>query len=430
MVIKRVTEETLDLKRQTEFGTVEQQRTAEQIIASVKRDGDASLYRWTTELDGARLTALRVTPEETAQAYDRVETKLVTALQKAANRIRRFHERQTRPSWWEPEADGTILGQWIRPLSTVGVYVPGGRAAYPSSVLMNVLPAQVAGVNRMVMVTPPSRDGSVHPAILVAADIAGVSEIYKVGGAQAIAALAHGTETVPRVDKIVGPGNQYVALAKRSVYGLVDIDMIAGPSEIVILADDSANPEYAAADLLSQAEHDPLASAILVTPSEQLADAVTAELEQQCAKLDRADIASQSLADHGAICIVPDLAAGLTVVNRLAPEHLELLVENPWKWLGGVAHAGAIFIGPDSPEPVGDYWAGPNHVLPTNGTARFASPLSVDDFVKRSSVIAYSRTALARDASDIIQLAESEGLGAHAAAIRKRVNGKEEHHES
>lgn len=419
-MIRRVTSDNLDSRRQTEVGSPEQQQTVTEIVRSVQTDGDEALQRWTQQLDGVSLSRFRVSDDEVARAYADADKKLVMALRQAAQRIRRFHERQKQVSWWEPENDGTILGQRIQPLQSAGVYVPGGRAAYPSSVLMNVIPAQVAGVPRIVMVTPPGQDGQVHPVILVAAHIAGVTEIYRVGGAQAIAALAYGTASIPRVDKITGPGNVYVALAKRAVFGLVDIDMIAGPSEIVVLADEQANPVFVAADLLSQAEHDPLASAVLVTTSTKLADDVEEQLHEQCRQLERAEIAAASLRNHGAICVVRDLQKGIDVVNRLAPEHLELMVAEPWAVLGSIQHAGAIFLGPFSPEPVGDYWAGPNHILPTNGTARFSSPLTVDDFVKKSSIIAYSEQALARDAEEIVTLADSEGLTAHAAAIRVR----------
>lgn len=426
-MIRRLTSDTLDTRRQTEVGTPEQRERVTRILHTVKHEGDAALFRWTETFDGVALDRdrLRVRGEEVKRAYAEMSEEFVTALRGAAERIRVFHERQRRTSWWEAKDDGTILGQRYIPLASVGIYVPGGRAAYPSSVLMNAIPAKVAGVERIAMVTPPEKGGSVHPAILVAADIAGVTEIYKAGGAQAVAALAYGTESIPRVDKIVGPGNIYVALAKQSVFGLVDIDMIAGPSEIVVLADETADPAFVAADLLSQAEHDPLASAVLVTTSTALADAVEEELERQCQRLSRADIAAQSLRDYGGICVTDCLDEGIDVVNRLAPEHLELMVEDPWGVLGRITHAGAVFIGPYSPEPVGDYWAGPNHILPTNGTARFASPLSVDDFVKRSSLIAYSRQALERDAERIVTLAESEGLGGHAEAIRIRLDRRE-----
>lgn len=424
-MIRRVAPAALSIERQVEIGTAAQRQTVDDIVQAVRECGDDAVRQWTAALDGVELAEYRVAEEEIARALQATDAALLRALQEAAERIRRFHERQRRTSWIEPEADGTVLGQLVRPLETVGVYVPGGRAAYPSSVLMSVIPARVAGVQRIVMVTPPHKDGSVHAAILAAAHVAGVSEIYKVGGAQAVAALAFGTATIPRVDKIVGPGNIYVTLAKRAVFGTVAIDMIAGPSEIVVFADETADPVAAAADMLSQAEHDPLASAVLVTTSAALADAVEAELSRQCRELARADIAAAALRDYGAICVAANEAEAIAVVNRLAPEHLELLVRDPWAVLGRVHHAGAIFLGHNSPEPVGDYWAGPNHILPTNGTARFSSPLGVDDFLKHSSVIAYSATALARDAAQIVTLAESEGLGAHAAAVRVRVKGCE-----
>lgn len=427
-MIRRVTSENLDTRRQTEVGTPEQQQTVAQILQSVKEEGDEALRRWTQKLDGVSVDTFRVPVEEVHRAYAETDERLVKALEQAAQRIRKFHERQKRVSWWEPEADGTILGQRISPLSAVGIYVPGGRAAYPSSVLMNAIPAQVSGVPRIVMVTPPGKEGHIHPVILAAAHIAGITEIYQVGGAQAVAALAYGTESLPQVDKIVGPGNIYVALAKRAVFGLVDIDMIAGPSEIVVLADETANPAFVAADMLSQAEHDPLASAVLVTTSSELADAVEEQLIEQCRRLERADIAAASLRDHGAICVVDNLSAAVDVVNRLAPEHLEVMICAPWSVIGTIKNAGAIFLGPSSPEPVGDYWAGPNHILPTNGTARFSSPLTVDDFVKKSSIIAYSPQALERDAEEIIALAEAEGLGAHAEAIRVRLKGCSKSH--
>lgn len=425
-MIRRVTGKTLDVTRETDLGTEEQRQTAADIVQAVKAGGDNALRRFTEKLDGVSLETLRVTKEEIGAAEAQVAPELLAALRRAADRIRRYHARQKRVSWWETEADGTVLGQRIQPLSAVGIYVPGGRAVYPTSVLMNALPAQVAGVPRIAMVSPPLPDGRIHPAILAAAHIAGVTEIYKAGGAQAIAALAYGTESVPRVDKIVGPGNVYVALAKRLVYGTVDIDMVAGPSEVVVLADETANAAYVAHDMLAQAEHDPLASAILVTPSALLADGVESALKAQCPKLARADIAQASLRERGAICLVEDLHEGTDIVNRLAPEHVQLLVRNPWAVLGKISHAGAIFLGEDSPVVVGDYWAGPNHVLPTDGTARFSSPLGVDDFVKRSSIVAFSREALVRDAAAIVTLAESEGLGAHAEAIRVRLGQKEE----
>lgn len=367
-----------------------------------------------------------MTPEELQAAYSRVEDSFVTAIRAAAVNIRAFHARQKRSSWMDLQPDGTILGQIIRPLKRVGVYVPGGTAAYPSSVLMNVIPAQIAGVPEIVMVTPPATGGKagIDPYILVAAAEAGVNEIYRVGGAQAIAALAFGTESIAPVDKICGPGNIYVALAKREVYGVVDIDSIAGPSEIVVLADDTAEPAYVAADLLSQAEHDTMASAILVTPSRSLADSVAAEVERQLQDLPREAVARASVENHGAIIVVDSLQEGIEVVNRLAPEHLEVVAADPMGLLGSIENAGAIFLGPYSSEPVGDYFAGPNHIIPTNGTARFASPVDVDDFIKKSSLIYYSKEALLRDGETIMELARREGLEGHARAIQIRLENE------
>lgn len=416
------------LQREVEYGTPEQNETVKQIVAAVKKEGDAALLRYTEQFDRTALTAseLRVTEEELQAAYSRVEDSFVTAIRAAAANIRAFHARQKRSSWMDLQPDGTILGQIIRPLGRVGVYVPGGTAAYPSSVLMNVIPAQIAGVPEIVMVTPPATGGKagIDPYILVAAAEAGVSEIYRVGGAQAVAALAFGTETIAPVDKICGPGNIYVALAKREVYGAVDIDSIAGPSEIVVLADDTAEPAYIAADLLSQAEHDIMASAILVTPSQRLADTVAAEVERQLQELPREAVARASVRDHGAIIVVESLQEGIAVVNRLAPEHLEIVAEDPMGLLGSIENAGAIFLGPYSSEPVGDYFAGPNHIIPTNGTARFSSPVDVDDFIKKSSLIYYSKEALLRDGETIMELARREGLEGHARAIQIRLENE------
>ncbi|GAB7057271.1 MULTISPECIES: histidinol dehydrogenase [Paenibacillus] len=411
------------LKREVEYGSPEQNESVRQIIEEVRRDGDAALRRFAQQFDGVRVDELRVTKEEIEAAYNEVDEEFLSAIRAAAVNIRKFHEKQMRSSWMDLQADGTILGQVIRPLRRVGLYVPGGKAAYPSSVLMNAIPAQVAGVPEIVMVTPPATAGAVgiNPHILVAAAEAGVGEIYRVGGAQAVAALAYGTESIRAADKIVGPGNIYVALAKRYVFGAVDIDSIAGPSEIVVLADDSADPAYVAADLLSQAEHDEMASAILITTSEPLAEAVRAEVERQLNELPRREIAARSIRDYGAILTVSDLEEGIDAVNRLAPEHLEIIVREPFQYLSRIENAGAIFLGPYSSEPVGDYFAGPNHVLPTNGTARFSSPLNVDDFIKKSSVIYYSKEALLRDGGQIISLARHEGLDAHARAIQIRL---------
>ncbi|QOY36958.1 histidinol dehydrogenase [Anaerobacillus isosaccharinicus] len=420
MRIEKVTEK-VSLKRTIDQGTQEQQKVVEAIIEQVRSEGDEAIRFFTEKFDGAELASFKVTKDELEAAYAHIDDKVLAALREAMGNIRRFHERQKRQSWLTTEEDGTILGQKITALDSVGVYVPGGTAAYPSSILMNVIPAQVAEVRKIVMVSPPGKDGTLPAGVLVAANELGVEHIYKMGGAQAVAALAYGTESVPAVDKIVGPGNIYVALAKRAVYGHVDIDMIAGPSEIVVLADEEANPRYIAADLLSQAEHDALASAILVTPCERLAEAVATEVEKQLALLPRKEIAGASIRDYGAIYVTKDLEEAVAVVNELAPEHLEILTAEPMQLLGKIRHAGAIFLGPYSSEPVGDYFAGPNHVLPTNGTARFSSPLNVDDFTKKSSIISYSKTALMANAEKIAALARLEGLEAHARAVEVRL---------
>jgi histidinol dehydrogenase len=410
-------------ERNEDYGTPEQNEAVKEIIAAVIRDRDEAVRHYTLKHDRIRVERLRVDEAELKEAYAQVDRAFLDALRRAADRIRSFHEKQKRVSWMDPRPDGSLLGQMVRPLRRVGVYVPGGTAAYPSSVLMNVIPAKVAGVPEIVMATPPGTAGreGIHPHILVAAAEAGVTEVYRVGGAQAIAAMAYGTESIRPVDKICGPGNIYVALAKRYVYGVVDIDSIAGPTDITVLADDSADPRYVAADLLSQAEHDEMATAILVTDSETLASAVRAELERQLAALPRQAIARASLERNGAILIADSLEEGVAAVNRIAPEHLEILTRNPLEWLPRIENAGAVFLGPYSSEPVGDYYAGPNHILPTNGTARFSSPLSVDDFVKKSSVIAYSRQALLDSARDIMVLARAEGFEGHARAIEVRL---------
>ncbi|GAA4719128.1 histidinol dehydrogenase [Brevibacillus fulvus] len=420
-MIQIVDSANFSTKRSIENGTKEQQEAVREILAKVKAEGDAALRFYTEKFDRVALEEFRVTEAEWAEAEGLVSREVAEALREAADNIRDYHQRQVRQSWFTTGPSGTMLGQLVRPLKRVGLYVPGGTAAYPSSVLMNAIPAKIAGVPEIVITTPPGRDGKVNPAILVAAKIAGVTEIYKVGGAQAIAALTYGTEQIEAVDKIMGPGNIFVALAKREVFGLVSIDMVAGPSEIVVLADDTAEPRYVAADLLSQAEHDRFASAVLVTPSRKLAEAVAAEVERQVALLPRREIAEASLRNHGAICLVKDLQEGFAVVNRLAPEHLELLIENPIEQLGLVENAGAIFLGSYSSEPVGDYFAGTNHVIPTNGTARFSSPLSVDDFVKKSSVVYYSKEDLRNNGKKIMAIAEQEGLSAHARAIGERL---------
>ncbi|WP_420833071.1 histidinol dehydrogenase [Shimazuella soli] len=395
--------------------------TVQRIIDEVRIKKDTALFAYTKEFDGANLESLLVIEEEKQFAMQQVNSSFVEALQTAAERIRLFHEKERDTSWWNMEKDGSILGQLVRPMDRVGIYVPGGRAAYPSSVLMNAIPAIVAGVEDIIMVTPPDKNGVIPATTLVAAQVAGIEKIYKVGGAQAIAALAYGTQTIPKVDKIVGPGNQYVATAKQLVYGQVDIDSFAGPSEVVIIADEQANPAFVAADLLAQAEHDPEAAAMLFTPSEELAKKVAAEVTNQTKKLDRVSVIEASLEKHGAIVLTSDIKEAFALSNQVAPEHLELMLVSPWEYLSYVRHAGAVFLGSMSPETVGDYIAGPSHVLPTSGTARFSSALSVDTFVKKTSLISYSKEALQRDSEQVITLAEQEGLGAHAASIRIRM---------
>lgn len=420
MRIERVTE-SLSLKRDLDSGTEQQRNAVLDILDHVKKNGDQAVLDYTAKFDGVQLTSLKVTAEEIEEAYKAIDQVVVGYIREAAENIRDYHSRQVRQSWITTQADGTIVGQKITPLDAVGVYVPGGTAAYPSSVLMNVIPAQVAGVGRIAMVSPPGKDGRLPAGVLVAANECGVQEIYKVGGAQAIGALAYGTETIKAVDKITGPGNIFVALAKREVFGDVDIDMIAGPSEIVVLADEQANPAYIAADLLSQAEHDMRASAVLVTPSMDLAEKVSAEVEKQLATLPRVEIASASIRDYGAIYVTKNLEQAIDAVNELAPEHLEVMTRDPIGLIGQIRHAGAIFLGENSSEPIGDYFAGPNHVLPTNGTARFSSPLNVDDFVKKSSIISYSKKAVKENGHKIKALARLEGLEAHARAVEQRL---------
>ena len=392
------------------------------IIDNVRTNGDAAIFDYTKRFDGAEISAsnIRVTKEEIEEAYTLVDPELIDVIRKALVNIREYHEKQCQYSWFDSKPNGTMLGQKVTPLATTGVYVPGGKAVYPSSVLMNVIPAKVAGVKKIVMVTPPGKDGKVNPNTLVAANEAGADEIYKVGGAQAIAALAFGTESIPKVDKIVGPGNIYVALAKKSVYGYVSIDSIAGPSEILVLADETANPRYVAADLLSQAEHDELASAILVTTSKELADAVSVEVDKFIAELSRKEIMSKSVENYGYILVAESMQDAIDAANDIASEHLEIMTKNPFEVMTKIQNAGAIFIGEYSSEPLGDYFAGPNHILPTNGTAKFFGPLSVDDFVKKSSIIYYSREALEPIHKDIIKFAESERLTAHANSIKVR----------
>ncbi len=392
------------------------------ILDNVKSKGDEALFEYTARFDGCILTpdTIQVTREEIQEAYNKVDQSLIDVIRKSLCNIRQFHEKQRQNSWFDSQPNGTILGQKVMPLASVGVYVPGGKAAYPSSVLMNIVPAKVAGVERIVMVTPPDKKGEITPATLVAASEAGATHIYKVGGAQAVAALAFGTESIAKVDKIVGPGNIYVALAKKAVYGHVSIDSIAGPSEVLVLADETANAHYVAADLLSQAEHDELASAILVTTSKTLADEVEKEIEGYLSYLSRADIIRKSLDQFGYLLIAENMEQAIEITNSIASEHLEIVTSNPFEVMTKIRNAGAIFLGEYSSEPLGDYFAGPNHVLPTNGTAKFFSALSVDDFVKKSSIIYYSREALQSVHKDIETFAEAEGLTAHANSIRVR----------
>lgn len=396
--------------------------TVNEIVNTVRKEGDKALFDYTLRFDKTEITkdTLQVTQEEINEAFSLVSDELVEIMKRAAANIEEYHMKQKRYSWFDSKPDGTILGQKVTPLSKVGVYVPGGKAAYPSSVLMNVIPAKCAGVEEIVMVTPPGKDGKVNPGTLVAAAIGGVKTIYKAGGAQAIAALAFGTESVPKVDKIVGPGNIFVALAKKAVFGFVSIDSIAGPSEILVLADETANPRYVAADLLSQAEHDELASAILVTTSMELAKKVSDEAEAFVKQLSRKDILEKSLENYGYILVAQNMEEAIDTANDIASEHLEIVTKNPFDTMTRIKNAGAIFLGEYSSEPLGDYFAGPNHVLPTNGTAKFFSPLGVDDFIKKSSIISYSREALEPVSGDIIKFAESERLTAHANSIKVR----------
>lgn len=424
MKIKKVSE-SVSLRRSIDQGTEEQRAAVLQILQTVKEQGDQALFSYTEKWDGAKISTLKVTKEEIQAAYQQISPQVINIIHNATENIRDFHQKQVKQSWLSTKPDGTILGQQVTALDAVGVYVPGGKAAYPSSVLMNVIPAQAAGVERIAMVSPPSADGTLPAGVLVAADILGVDEIYKVGGAQAVAALAYGTETIQAVDKIVGPGNIFVALAKKEVYGLVDIDSIAGPSEIVVLADETARPNEIAADLLSQAEHDELASSILVTTSASLAEQVEQEVEKQLSSLPRQAIARASIESYGTIFVTDTMKEALRVVNELAPEHLEVMTAEAMNLLPYIKHAGAIFLGRYSSEPVGDYFAGPNHVLPTNGTARFSSGLSVDEFVKKSSVIMYSEQALKENVDKIAAFARLEGLEAHARAVESRFIKKE-----
>ena len=431
MRIVRLTEETKSslledlLKRSPNHYTEYEARVAE-IIEAVREKGDEALFAYTKKFDRAEIDAsnIRVTEEEIRDAYERTSPELVEVIRKALVNIRSYHEKQRRYSWFDSTPEGTILGQKVAPLAVAGVYVPGGKAVYPSSVLMNVVPAKVAGVERVIMTTPCDAQGRVNPATLVAAKEAGADEIYKAGGAQAIAAMAFGTESIPKVDKIVGPGNIYVALAKKAVYGYVSIDSIAGPSEILVLADETANPRYVAADLLSQAEHDELASAILITTSGDLAEKVSQEVDGFLKELSRREIIEKSLDNYGYILVADTMEDAVEAANAVASEHLEIVTKDPFQVMTKIKNAGAIFLGEYSSEPLGDYFAGPNHILPTNGTARFFSPLGVDDFTKKSSIIYYSRDALAKAQKDIIRFAENEQLTAHANSIKVRFEGE------
>ena len=397
------------------------------ILKKVRAEGDSAVFAYTKEFDKVEITAdtVRVTEDEIREAYDAVDPSLVEVIRKALVNIRSYHEKQKQNSWFSSTEDGTMLGQKVTPLKRVGVYVPGGKAGYPSSVLMNIVPAKVAGVDQIIMTTPPGKDGKVCPTTLVAAKEAGADEVYKVGGAQAVGALAYGTESIPKVDKIVGPGNIFVALAKKAVYGYVSIDSIAGPSEILVLADETANPRYVAADLLSQAEHDELASAILITTSRELAEKVSSEVEEFVKVLSRKEIIQKSLDNFGYILIAEDMDEAVEAANEIASEHMEIVTRNPFEIMMKVRNAGAIFIGEYSSEPLGDYFAGPNHVLPTNGTAKFFSPLSVDDFIKKSSIVYYSREALGKIHKDIEQFAKAEQLTAHANSVAVRFENEE-----
>ncbi len=416
------------LKREQEEISDKIEKDVINIIRDVRLSGDDALLDFTEKFDGVKLSAigensipaLKVTEDEIEKAYLDQSEIFIQSFEKAASNIHRFHLRQKRQGFIADEAGGIILGQKITPIERVGIYVPGGTASYPSSVLMNAIPAKIAGVKEIIMVTPPSKDGSIEPSILAAAKIAGVTSIYKVGGAQAVAALAYGTETIPKVDKIVGPGNAYVAAAKRRVFGLVDIDMIAGPSEILVIADKTANPKHIAADMLSQAEHDKLASAVLVCDSEELAASVKSEIEKQVKLLPRRDIAKVSIEDNCKIIITANLSEAVYISNEIAPEHLEIFTDNPFEFLNDIKNAGSIFLGKNTPEAVGDYFAGPNHTLPTSGTARFSSPLSVDDFIKKSSFAFYTEEALSKAKDDIVFMARTEGLHAHAQSVSSR----------
>ena len=429
----RLTQDTIqniltDLLKRSPNNYSEFEGRVNEIIEEVRKNRDAALFAYTEKFDGARLDAdtLEVSEEEIQEAYSQVDEKLLEVIRKAKVNIRAYHEKQKQYSWFDSNTEGIMLGQKVTPINRAGVYVPGGKAVYPSSVLMNIMPAKVAGVSEIIMTTPCGKDGKVNPATLVAAKEAGADRVFKVGGAQAIAAMAFGTESIPKVDKIVGPGNIYVALAKKAVFGYVSIDSIAGPSEILVLADETANPRYVAADLLSQAEHDELASAILITTSETLAKQVSEEVDKFTAVLSRKEIIEKSLENYGYILIAPDMDTAIATANEIASEHMEIVTANAYDVMLKIKNAGAIFIGEYSSEPLGDYFAGPNHVLPTNGTAKFFSPLGVDDFIKKSSIISYSRDALKAVYKDIIQFAQCEQLTAHANSIQVRFEDQEE----
>lgn len=411
-----------DLLKRSPNQYCEYEDTVHEIISEVKQRGDAALFDYTLKFDKYPLYEknIQVTREEIDAAYQQLDSHLVEILRQAAENIRAFHTKQLRNSWFDAKEDGTILGMKITPIARAGVYVPGGKAAYPSSVLMNVIPAKTAGVKEILMTTPPAADGSINPGTLVAADLAGVDAIYKVGGAQAIAAMAFGTASIPKADKITGPGNIFVALAKKAVYGYVSIDSIAGPSEILVLADETANPRYIAADLLSQAEHDELASAILITTSRELAEEVSKEIDRFLSQLSRREIMEKSLANYGYILLADSMQDAIDAANEIASEHLEILTKNPFDTMTRIRNAGAVFLGEYASEPLGDYFAGPNHILPTNGTAKFFSPVSVDDFIKKTSIISYSKEALEKVHGNIEAFAQSEGLTAHANSIKVR----------
>ena len=433
MKVVNITEDSIkdllkSLLKRSPINYREQEDAVNNILTNVKDNGDLALFEYTEKFDKVKLTAetIKVTDEEIAEAYEQVDDELIRVIRLAMKNIEDYHEMQKEESWFDSKPDGTILGQKITPLSRVGVYVPGGKAAYPSSVLMNVIPAKVAGVDEIIMCTPPGHDGKVYPTTLVSAKEAGVDTIYKVGGAQAIGALAYGTESIPQVDKIVGPGNIFVALAKKAVFGYTGIDSVAGPSEILVLADETANPRYVAADLLSQAEHDQLASAILVTTSEELAHKVSDEIDGFLNQLSRKEIMEKSLDSFGYILVASDMKEAIDTANAIASEHMEIMTANPFDVMTRIKNAGAIFIGAYSCEPLGDYFAGPNHVLPTNGTAKFFSPLSVDDFIKKSSVIYYSREALEPVHKDIEFFANQEQLTAHANSMKVRFEDNQE----